>query len=161
MSDLRFGRSSSLFVVVLVLAAGCTPKIPKPVPIAGNLTAAAEVNPDVSGRPSPVAVKVYQLRSVGSFEASDFFKLYTQPAVALGADLVSSTEIMVRPGESKRFDQEIDPQTRFVGVVAGFRDIENAQWRAVVPVPAKNLPDQQLEVSLKHLTAAAAFTKSR
>ena len=160
MSDHRLGRILSL--LALVVAVGCSPKIPKAVPIAGNLTAAAQVNPDVSGRASPVAVKVYQLRSAGTFESSDFFKLYTQPAAALGADLVSSTEIMVRPGETKRFDQEIDPQTRFVGVVAGFRDVENAQWRAVAPVPAADdLPERQLEVSLKNLTAAAAFTKSR
>src|ERR1043166_2389314 len=141
MTDPRRPRIRPL--VLLVLAAACAPKIPKPVPIAGNVIAAAAVNPDVTGRPSPVAVKVYQLRSAGSFESSDFFALYTQPAAALGADLVSSTEVTVRPGETKRFDQEIDPQTRFVGVVAGFRDHENAQWRAVAPVPAKKLSDQQ------------------
>jgi len=31
------------------------------------------------------------------------------------------------------------PKTaRFVGVVAAYRDIRNAQWRVVVPAPLKN-----------------------
>src|SRR3990170_4768809 len=98
----------------LLLVAGCAAKVAKPIPITGVLTAHAAVNPDITGRPSPVAVKVYQLRSAGSFESSDFFSLYNQAATVLGADLVSTTDITVRPGESKRFDEEIDPRTRFV-----------------------------------------------
>lgn len=149
-----------LLLTALGIVTSCTPSIPKPVPITGNLIAAGAVNPDITGRASPVAVKIYQLKSVGSFESSDFFALYTQPAAALGADLVSSTEVTVRPGETKRFDQEIDPLTRFVGIVAGFRNLENAQWRAVAPVPAKKLSSQQLEVTLKDLTAQVSFTKA-
>ena len=150
----------SVSIALLVLA-GCTPNIPKPVPIAGNLIAAAAVNPDITGRASPVAVKIYQLKSAGSFESGDFFALYAQPAATLGADLVSLTEITVRPGETKRFDQEIELQTRFVGVVAGFRNLENAQWRAVVPVPPKKLESQQLDVTVKDLAAKVEFTKAR
>jgi type VI secretion system protein VasD len=159
MSDHVVRRLSSL--AALFIVAGCAAKVPTPIPITGILTAHAAVNPDITGRPSPVAVKIYQLRSAGSFESSDFFSLYNQAAAVLGADLVSSTDITVRPGESKKFDEEIDPRTRFVGVVAGFRDIENARWRAVAPVPADELPEQQLEVSVKDLTAGASFVKSR
>ena len=149
-------------LVLALLIAGCGgPKVPTPVPIEGVLAAHAGVNPDISGRPSPVAVKVYQLHSSGSFESSDFFSLYNQAAAVLGADLVSSTDIIVSPGESKKFDQEIDPRTRFVGIVAGFRDIQNASWRALLPVPAKDLSKQRLEVTVKDLTAGASFVKAR
>jgi len=159
MSDHPVRRLSPF--VALFLVAACAAKVPKPIPIPGILTAHAAVNPDITGRPSPVAVKVYQLRSAGSFESSDFFSLYNQAATVLGADLVSSTDINVRPGESKKFDEEIDPKTRFVGVVAGFRNVENASWRAVAPVPADKLPEQRLEVSVKDLTVGASFVKSR
>jgi len=148
-------------VAALLLVAGCAAKVPKPIPITGMLSAHAAVNPDITGRPSPVVVKVYQLHSAGSFESSDFFSLYNQAATVLGADLVSSTDIIVRPGESKKFDQEIDPRTRFVGVVAGFRDIQNASWRAVAAVSTDELPEQRLEVILKDLTAGASFVKAR
>jgi type VI secretion system protein VasD len=159
MSDHVVRRLSSLAVVLLV--AGCAATVPKPIPITGIVIAHAAVNPDITGRPSPVAVKVYQLRSAGSFESSDFFSLYNQGATVLGADLVSSTDITVRPGESKKFDEEIDPKTRFVGVVAGFRNVENASWRAVAPVPADKLAEQRLEVSVKDLAVGASFVKSR
>jgi type VI secretion system protein VasD len=149
-------------LLLALLVAGCgAPKVPTPVPIDGVLAADAGVNPDISGRPSPVTVKVYQLHASGSFESSDFFALYNQAAAVLGADLVASTDIIVRPGESKKFGQEIDPRTRFVGIVAGFRDIQNASWRALVPVPAKDLSEQRLEVTVKDLTAGASFVKAR
>jgi len=153
------GRLLSYAILGLAVACG-GPKVPKPVPIAGQLVADAAVNPDVTGRASPVAVKVYQLRSTGSFESSDFFALYGNAAAVLGADLVSSTDITVRPGETKRFDEEIDPRTRFVGVVAGFRNLENARWRAIVPVPTEKLAEQRLEVTVKDLTAKASFAKA-
>jgi type VI secretion system protein VasD len=150
-------------LALALLVAGCgAPKVPTPVPVEGILAADAGLNPDVSGRPSPVTVKVYQLHTSGSFESSDFFSLYSQAATVLGADLVSSTDIIVRPGESKTFGQEIDPRTRFVGIVAGFRDIQNANWRALVPVPAADdLPEQRLEVTVKDRTAGASFVKAR
>lgn len=160
MSDGR--RSHRLaWLAVLCAVVGCAPKIPKPIPIGGVVVAQPALNPDITGRPSPVTVKVYQLRSAGGFESSDFFSLYNQAATVLGADLVSATDMIVRPGESKKFDQEIDPKTRFVGVVAAFRDIQNASWRAVVPVDPDKLPEQRLEVQLKDLTTGASFVKSR
>lgn len=152
-------RSLGLLMAVLAAALiGCAASAPPaPTPIGGMVTADGAVNPDGTGRASPVTVKIYQLRTAGSFESGDFFALYGNAASVLGPDLISSQDLMIRPGESKRFAEEIDPRTRFVGVVAAFRDIQNAQWRAVVSVPAEDLEHRVLEVRLSSLAAAASF----
>ena len=134
---------------------------PAPIPIGCTVDADEKVNPDIAGRPSPVAVKLFQLQTAGKFEAGDFFTLYRDAAAALGPDLVASREVTVRPGEQKRFDEEIAPQTRFVGIVVGFRDVQNARWRAVVAVPATGLAQQALEVRLAKLAASASFVEAK
>ncbi len=150
-------------MAVLLLLAGCAkpppppPPPPAPVPVGCTVDADERVNPDIAGRASPVTVKLYQLRTAGKFEGGDFFTLYRDAAAALGPDLVAARDVTVRPGEQKRFTEEVAPETRFVGVVVGFRDIANARWRAVVAVPASGLAQQALEIRLSKLTASAAF----
>lgn len=36
-------------------------------------------------------------------------------------------------------DVTVADDTRFVGVLAAFRDIRNAQWRALTPTPRKGM----------------------
>jgi len=147
-------------VGVAIAVAGCAASTPpSPTPIGGTVNADGAVNPDIAGRPSPVTVKIYQLRTAGGFESADFFAVYGNAAAVLGPDLIASRDVTVRPGETRRFDEEIDPRTRFVGIVAGFRDVQNARWRAVVPVPAKGLADRVLEVRLSSLAAEASFVE--
>ena len=42
--------------------------------------------------------------------------------------------MVLRPGESKPINKKLAPGTKFIGVVAGFRDLERARWQAIVPV---------------------------
>jgi type VI secretion system protein VasD len=97
------------------------------------------VNPDGSGRPSPVVVRVYQLKTDGAFSAADFFPLFDDDQKALGPELVSRDEFILAPAEQKSVDLTLSGETRYVGAVAAFRDIRNAQWRGVVPAPRKGL----------------------
>ncbi|MDH6168954.1 type VI secretion system VasD/TssJ family lipoprotein [Variovorax boronicumulans] len=40
-----------------------------------TITAEAGVNPDDKGRAAPILVRLYELKSEGSFEAADYFSL--------------------------------------------------------------------------------------
>jgi type VI secretion system protein VasD len=104
-----------------------------------TLSASSDVNPDGSGRPSPVVVRVYQLKTDGAFSAADFFPLFDDDQKALGPELVSRDEFILAPAEQKSVDLTLSGETRYVGAVAAFRDIRNAQWRGVVPAPRKGL----------------------
>lgn len=42
-----------------------------------TITAAADVNPDDKGRAAPILVRLYELKSEGTFESADYFSLQT------------------------------------------------------------------------------------
>jgi type VI secretion system protein VasD len=148
-------RSSSAIALVAILVVngiGCGGKVPPPpVPAPPSITIAAPVeakikaamtivagkdaNPDGGGRPSPVVVRIYQLKTDGAFSAADFDALYDDDQKALGIELISRDEFVLAPAERRTLDVAVASETRFVGAIAAFRDIRNAQWRALIPVP--------------------------
>ena len=113
------------------------PPAPKPEPIRLTLQASDDVNPDAANRPSPVVVRLYLLKADALFMAGDFFALYDDEKSALKDDLIAkSTEFTLRPGESTAVPEFVpSPETRFLGVIAAYRDYRNAQWRRVAPLP--------------------------
>lgn len=135
---------NALHVLLLLLAAalaGCGSAPPKPTVIQTAVEVDAGVNPDVRGRASPVILRVLELKSLAAFEGADFFSLFDRDKETLGAELVGREEYILQPGEKKRFERTLQPETRFVGVVAAFRDLERARWRAATAVvPNKTTP---------------------
>ena len=98
------------------------------------------VNPDSSGRPAPIIVKMYEMRSDLAFRQGDFQTLFMEPMKVLGAELVAMDELLFVPGEARVVEYSPMPETRYVGILAGFRQMERAKWRTVLPVDpeAKN-----------------------
>jgi type VI secretion system protein VasD len=118
---------------------GACAKDPPPPPPPGvidlAIKAGPNINPDLDGKASPALVRVYQLASPVKFENADFFLLFEKEKDTLGPDLIGREEIAVAPGETKTLNQPLKPNATHVGVVAAFRDIDKASWRAVVEVP--------------------------
>ncbi len=124
--------------------------------LAATVTANANANPDSRKRPSPVVVRVYELKSAAVFEASDFVTLFEKDQAVLGAEMVAREEFVLRPGENRALNKKLTPEVKFIGIVAGFRDLERARWQALVPVAAgkKNV----LAVTLDGITVQAKRT---
>ncbi len=123
-------------VVVTACAAPPPPPPPPPEPTVVQLTLVGSqgLNPDPGGRPSPLAVRVYQLRSPAGFEQADIFQLMERESEALGADLAGRNEVTVRPGASESLTLRPGPDVRYIGVLAMYRDVDRAIWRATAPV---------------------------
>jgi len=97
-----------------------------------TLEAALNVNPDQRGRPSPVALKLFELKSVAGFDKADFFALFDKERETLGQELVAREEFLLKPGDRIVQSRKLAPETQYVGFIAGFRDLERAQWRLAV-----------------------------
>lgn len=97
-----------------------------------TLTASNDLNPDLHGRPSPVVLRLLELKHPVAFENADFFSLYDRPKAALAADLVSMEELELSPG--KHIDLKLSARdgSRYLGVMAAYRDLPETQWRYVV-----------------------------
>ena len=126
-------RAAACLCVGALLAA-CAAAPPKPTAVRATLTAAAGVNPDVHQRPSPVVVRIFELKATGLFDAASFVAVYQNDTAALGAELVAKEEFVLRPGEKRTWEKTLGPETRFVGVIAAFRDIDRAQWKTTLAV---------------------------
>ena len=135
-----------LFSICLIFSGCGKPRIDLAVASQPN------VNPDHSGRPSPVVIKMYEMRGDLAFKQSDFQTLFASPMQALGADLVAADEIVFVPSEAKTISYEPMPETKFVGIVAGFRQMDRAHWRIVVPVDPESKNRIHLELNDVFLT---------
>ena len=67
-----------------------------------------------------------------------------QHTIQLGHDLVASEELELRPGETVEFKLSVESGSRYVGVLAAYRDLRETQWRYVVPVTPADLTVAEL-----------------
>lgn len=143
------GLQRWLVIIVAVFCAtglvGCAGS-PDPTVAIISVTAAADANPDAQGRASPVMLRVYELRSRAGFDGADFFSLYSADRQTLAADLAGKHEQIVTPGASAEIRRAPAPDVRYIGIVAAFRDIERARWRAAVELAPNQTTLIQLRV---------------
>ena len=126
-------RRTLLMALTALFASGCAGK-PKPARIEGDIVAALDLNPSVSRRPSPLVLRIYELRAATAFDRAGFMALYEGDQAALASDLVSREELVLQPGEKRPWKRTLNADTRFIGLVGLFRDLEHARWRALASV---------------------------
>jgi type VI secretion system protein VasD len=120
-----------------------------------NVSALDKANPDQKGRPSPVVVRVYELKTTAAFDSADFFTLYGKDQATLGGDLNAKNEFLLKPGDSRSVEQVVQPGTKFVAVVAAYRDIERSRWRATAPVPPNQTTVLDVRIDAADVSIAA------
>lgn len=120
--------------VALLVGCASAPKPTPPTVIVATVDATAAVNPDLKGRASPIVVRVFELKSISAFNGADFFSLWDRERETLSADMIGRDEFQLRPGEQKKFDRTLQPDTRYIGVIAAYRDLERSNWRGTVSV---------------------------
>jgi type VI secretion system protein VasD len=118
----------------------------------GTIKVDQAANPDLNGRASPVVVRVYELRSPAAFSGADFFSLFEKESETLAGDLVGREEYGLRPAETRPYRRQLQPDTKFIGVVAAFRDLEHSRWRQVAPVPAERQSTIAIGVEARAVT---------
>jgi type VI secretion system protein VasD len=144
----------ALILSPLLLVAACAAPPPPPAVLNLTIIGGADQNPDPSGRPQAVAVRVFQLANTAKFERADVFALSEREQQTLGADDLGSQEVVVRPGETRTINTELKKGTQSVGIAVMFRDIDRAKWRADTAVGASGPQARTLRIN--GLTAALA-----
>ena len=135
-------RSSIVRMAIVALGlalGGCAAAPPKPAATHAQLIASADINPDATGRPSPVVVRLYQLSGESAFQNADFFSLWDHERATLGSSRVQRTQRTIFPGENVALTLPLAAATRFLAVAAAYRDVRAAHWRALVGIPKKSL----------------------
>ncbi|MCP1418434.1 type VI secretion system protein VasD [Pseudomonas laurylsulfativorans] len=88
-----------------------------------------QLNPDASGTPLSVVLRVYQLTSLERFASVDADSLWDDPQKALGNTLIENREITLLPGMGQVDKWPLNKAAGYVGVAAFFRNDENSRWK--------------------------------
>ncbi len=132
------------------------PPPPPPTIVGLTLKAAADVNQSADSGARPIFVRVFSLASVTDFLASDFFALNGDPAAALGKALIVEADFTLSPGTTEVYQREFDDKTHFVGVMASYRDLDAASWRAFHEVPRNRTTLLIVDLGAKGITIRPA-----
>ena len=144
-----------------LFASGCAfgDKGPKTTGLRFIVSADELINPNAESQPSPVLLRIYELKSLTAFTQANFFELLDNDTALLGSDMIAKREIEIKPEERQAFDRATPVETHFIGVIAGFRENDKAIWRASLELT----PEQSGSVVVK-LTAQAvsiSFTRDK
>lgn len=154
----RWWLGAALWAVTLtaLMTAGCA-SAPKPTKVSGSIEASPTINPSASQRPSPLMLRIYELKSPTTFNAADFMSLYQRDQAELATDLVAREELTLAPGETRSLSKMLSPDTRYIGVVAAYRDVEHARWRSIAVVE----PGKSKKVVIRADALSVAVTVTR
>lgn len=139
-------------VLLACLLSACGSSVPDPTTFELQIQSSKQTNPLDDGRPAAVVVQVFELKDTAVFEETPFFDVFTDPVTALGADLLGRRELTVLPGQQTELMIEGSPETRYLAAVAGFRDIDHAEWRVVTPVDTGSSNELVLAVGARSIT---------
>ena len=141
--------TAGLLALSVSLAACFSKKPAQPPPPPASFTlhvqGTSDINPDAEGRPSPVWLRIYELRGDAAFQSADFLGLFDHDKQVLAGDLIAQDRYSVNPGQSMDIVMKADPDTRVVAVLAEFRDYRNSQSRASLVWNAPPDPGQPVK----------------
>ena len=118
-----------------------------------TLSGSDQLNPDLNGRPSPIVLRLIELKHPVAFQSADFFSLYQRPKEALAPDLVTLEELELRPGEQRELKLSVQDGSRYVGVLAAYRDLPETSWRYVIPLQAQARNQVALQLDAQGIQA--------
>ncbi|MGN0920124.1 MAG: type VI secretion system lipoprotein TssJ [Cellvibrio sp.] len=101
---------------------------------------AENINPNESGRPSPLYIRLYQLDDTIEFEKSDFIDLYEKDQTLLGSSLINRQDLTpFIPGEDRKERFVLKPGTRFIGLYAEFSQYPQSLYKIIFPITENNV----------------------
>jgi type VI secretion system protein VasD len=159
-----------LTLAAMLLLAACAKDAPPSVAEAAQAAdtaslvlrfqAEAGLNPGPGGEPAPVRVRIFELKNPALFLRSDYFALAERAPATLGADLIDQDEVLIQPGDQLSLERTLDPATRHLGLLVGYREIDQAQWRTVVNVPSRQHSEYLISLDARAVRSAVAASPS-
>lgn len=150
----------ALVIITLAVLAACSSPPPKeetppPPKLRVEIAAAEDANRGPDGRGRAVRVRLYELKSQGTFTTTDYFSLFDREGAALGADLIAREEVTLAPGQRLPIERPLNSAAAYLGVVAAFYDIDHSRWRDAMRLKAEQ--DNVLLVEVGAKTVSIRF----
>ena len=99
-----------------------------------DLIGRSSSNTSGGGQSLSTVVRVYQLKDRRTIDQIGYVQLQDGDIDALKPDLVSTTDVVLRPSASASISEPMDENAQFVAIVAFFRNNgRDSTWRLVIP----------------------------
>ena len=152
-SAIRFG---ALMLAVLILVSSCSSsksRVGSALDLDTNLKinfiVDSNINPDENKRPSPVYVRVYELKSPTIFQKADFIDLYERDTTVLGGDFVNKQVLKpLSPGVNRTDNLVLKSGTTNVGLYVEFSQYRGVNYKVSVPVVEHRLTKNEVTVKI-------------
>jgi len=149
----RGWRFPSTVVVAGLIGLGCSKPVSAPVSAQFQVSADARINPDSMGNSLSVGIRLMELKDLTEFskltlEAANSDKT---PSELIGPALVSFSEFTAVPGATAPRTVVLQPDTKFLAVLALYRKPDAQFWRVVLP--ADSLRKSNGKDVVVHVTA--------
>lgn len=145
----RCSSRSWVFLLFFVVASllGCASKKPVEAPSLQIILSAEKwINPDINKRSSPVELRVLQLTERITFDNLGFQRAFYNSKQILADQLVEQFEFFIQPGERLMTTIELDPNSKFIAVIAGFSATDSAEWKLLVPSHSAGKSTMELRI---------------
>jgi type VI secretion system VasD/TssJ family lipoprotein len=109
------------------------------------------LNTDSRNASASLALRVYVLRDARGFEQASFDSLYDDDEATLGSNVLVRESLHLRPGEVRELALELSGDARAVAVFGAFRELEQSQWRAILPLSGGALTRARLDAQARQL----------
>ncbi len=120
-----------------------------------SIQAERSLNTDRQQGSASLALRVYVLRDGQLIQRASFDSLYDNDEATLGSALLLRESVHLRPGETRELVLALGDEARFIAVVAAYRELDRAQWRAVLAVPAQDtVPAARLSAQARQVQLA-------
>ena len=107
------------------------------------------LNPDDSKVPSPVIVRMYELKSTKAFENANFIDLYERDSEVLGKTMITEQALKpIQPNEGRTAKFVLSKGTKYIGLYAEFLQYEDAKYKVIIPVAETNVVSSTAKVQL-------------
>ncbi|RYV01399.1 type VI secretion system lipoprotein TssJ [Shewanella sp. OPT22] len=98
-----------------------------------KITANKNINPNLKGEASPVALTIYQLADSEAFKQASFIQIFSNEQNVLKAGMLSTRHLQsILPGETRKQTFVLNPETKFIGVLANFADYRKAKNKVII-----------------------------
>ncbi|MEM6162368.1 type VI secretion system lipoprotein TssJ [Erwinia sp. P6884] len=79
----------------------------------------------------PVVIRIYQLKETKTFDRTVYQQLLKEDENSLGADLLATRDVVVKPGGDAVLDMPMEAEAKFVAIVGLFRhpDLAKNSWK--------------------------------
>jgi type VI secretion system protein VasD len=106
-----------------------------------------DLNPDVNNVSSPLMLTFYELESAENFIKYDYWTMMEESGKNLSRDLVSQAKHVIVPQQKQTYKIQFDKDTKFLGVVGQFRDIQNkSNWKYVIDLEKEKYNFSELKI---------------